>query len=76
VTRILFAFAGGQGHFDPLVPLARAAAAAGHHVAVTRPPCKSCSTIRPTRPARGVREDFLALPPATEALDRLFQGGA
>ncbi|HET8951126.1 MAG TPA: glycosyltransferase [Solirubrobacteraceae bacterium] len=32
--RILFAFAGGQGHFDPLVPLARAAAAAGHDVAV------------------------------------------
>ena len=35
VVRILFAFAGGQGHFDPLVPLARAAAAAGHDVAVT-----------------------------------------
>ena len=33
--RLLFAFAGGQGHFDPLVPLARAAAAAGHEVAVT-----------------------------------------
>jgi UDP:flavonoid glycosyltransferase YjiC (YdhE family) len=32
--RLLFAFAGGQGHFDPLVPLARAAAAAGHDVAV------------------------------------------
>ena len=31
--RILFAFAGGQGHFDPLRPLARAAAAAGHEVA-------------------------------------------
>lgn len=33
--RLLFAFAGGQGHFDPLVPLARAAAAEGHDVAVT-----------------------------------------
>ena len=33
--RILFPFAGGQGHLDPLVPLARAAAAAGHDVAVT-----------------------------------------
>ena len=33
--RILFAFAGGQGHLDPLVPLARAAVAAGHDVAVT-----------------------------------------
>jgi UDP:flavonoid glycosyltransferase YjiC (YdhE family) len=34
-VRILFAFAGGQGHLDPLVPLARAVAAAGHDVAVT-----------------------------------------
>ena len=33
--RILFAFAGGQGHFEPLVPLAQAAVAAGHDVAVT-----------------------------------------
>jgi UDP:flavonoid glycosyltransferase YjiC (YdhE family) len=33
-VRILFAFAGGQGHFDPLVPLARVALAAGHDVAV------------------------------------------
>ena len=33
--RLLFAFAGGQGHLDPLVPLARAARSAGHEVAVT-----------------------------------------
>jgi UDP:flavonoid glycosyltransferase YjiC (YdhE family) len=33
--RVLFAFAGGQGHLDPLVPLARAAEEAGHDVAVT-----------------------------------------
>ena len=31
--RFLFAFAGGNGHFEPLVPLARAATAAGHTVA-------------------------------------------
>lgn len=31
--RILFTFAGGHGHLEPLVPLARAAAAAGHTVA-------------------------------------------
>ena len=31
--RILFTFAGGSGHLDPLVPIARAAAAAGHVVA-------------------------------------------
>ena len=31
--RILFTFVGGQGHFDPLVPIAGAATAAGHTVA-------------------------------------------
>ena len=31
--RILFAFAGGSGHLEPLVPIARAAKAAGHSVA-------------------------------------------
>ena len=30
---VLFTFAGGSGHFEPLVPIARAAAAAGHMVA-------------------------------------------
>jgi UDP:flavonoid glycosyltransferase YjiC (YdhE family) len=34
-VRLLFAFAGGQGHLDPLVPLAHAARSAGHEVAVT-----------------------------------------
>ncbi len=32
--RILFTFIGGVGHFQPLVPVARAAVAAGHEVAV------------------------------------------
>ena len=32
--RILFTFIGGLGHFHPLVPVARAAVAAGHEVAV------------------------------------------
>ncbi len=31
--RILFTFAGGSGHLEPLVPMARAAEAAGHTVA-------------------------------------------
>lgn len=31
--RVLFSFIGGSGHFEPLVPLARAAGAAGHAVA-------------------------------------------
>jgi UDP:flavonoid glycosyltransferase YjiC (YdhE family) len=33
--RVLFTFAGGAGHFEPLAPIARAAAAAGHEVAFT-----------------------------------------
>jgi UDP:flavonoid glycosyltransferase YjiC (YdhE family) len=33
--RILFTFAGGSGHADPLVPIARVAEAAGHTVAFT-----------------------------------------
>jgi UDP:flavonoid glycosyltransferase YjiC (YdhE family) len=31
--RVILTFAGGQGHLDPLVPIARAARAAGHAVA-------------------------------------------
>lgn len=31
--RLLFAFAGGRGHAEPLVPIARAAESAGHEVA-------------------------------------------
>ena len=36
--RMLFTFAGGSGHFDPLVPIARAAEAAGHIVAFSGEP--------------------------------------
>jgi UDP:flavonoid glycosyltransferase YjiC (YdhE family) len=32
--RILFTFAGGNGHFQPLVPIAQASQARGHQVAV------------------------------------------
>jgi UDP:flavonoid glycosyltransferase YjiC (YdhE family) len=32
-VRMLFTFAGGSGHLDPLVPIARAAEAAGHTIA-------------------------------------------
>jgi UDP:flavonoid glycosyltransferase YjiC (YdhE family) len=37
-VRILFTFAGGSGHFEPLAPVARAAVAAGHTVAVAGQP--------------------------------------
>ena len=33
-VRILFCFVGGPGHFEPMVPIARAAQGAGHAVAV------------------------------------------
>jgi UDP:flavonoid glycosyltransferase YjiC (YdhE family) len=36
--RFLFAFAGGGGHLQPLLPLARAAAGRGHDIAVTGRP--------------------------------------
>ncbi len=37
-VRVLFSFVGGTGHFNPLIPIARAAEAAGHVVAVTGRP--------------------------------------
>ena len=37
-VRMLFAFTGGRGHLDPLVPIARTAAAAGHTVAFASTP--------------------------------------
>jgi UDP:flavonoid glycosyltransferase YjiC (YdhE family) len=37
-VRILFGFSGGIGHFLPLDPIARAAVAAGHQVAVAGRP--------------------------------------
>ncbi|HEY9344618.1 MAG TPA: hypothetical protein VIQ53_04850, partial [Inquilinus sp.] len=36
--RVLFSFAGGSGHFLPLVPLARAVRAAGHDIAFAGQP--------------------------------------
>jgi len=37
-VRILFTFAGGNGHFEPLIPVARAAEAAGHTIAFAGQP--------------------------------------
>jgi UDP:flavonoid glycosyltransferase YjiC (YdhE family) len=37
-VRILFTFVGGSGHFDPLIPVARAAEIVGHTVAFTGRP--------------------------------------
>ncbi|HEY3609797.1 MAG TPA: glycosyltransferase [Pseudonocardiaceae bacterium] len=38
--RVLFTFAGGLGHFQPLIPLASAVAAAGHTVAFAAGPAR------------------------------------
>lgn len=38
MSRLLFTFAGGSGHLEPLVPIARAAEAAGHTVAFSGRP--------------------------------------
>jgi UDP:flavonoid glycosyltransferase YjiC (YdhE family) len=40
-VRVLFTFAGGSGHLEPLVPIARAARAAGHAVAFSGRPAVS-----------------------------------
>jgi UDP:flavonoid glycosyltransferase YjiC (YdhE family) len=44
--RILFSFAGGNGHFAPLVPFARGAAEAGHTVACAGQPAMRASIER------------------------------
>lgn len=48
--RILFTSTAGTGHFHPLVPLARAAIAAGHEVA-----CAASTSLRPAVEAAGLR---------------------
>lgn len=56
--RILFTFAGGSGHFEPLVPIARAAQAAGHVVAFVG---------RPWMVPKVVEQGFTAFPAGTDA---------
>ncbi|MFD9738558.1 glycosyltransferase [Umezawaea sp. NPDC059074] len=46
--RVLFSFVGGNGHFQPMVPVARAVADAGHVVACTGSPAM-VSTIEAAR---------------------------
>jgi len=56
----MFTFTGGRGHLDPLVPVARAAAAAGHTVAFTGAP-GSMAAVE----ARGFRA-FATFPPSPD----------
>lgn len=77
--RILFTFIGGLGHFEPLVPVARASEAAGHEVAVacsgglaarveaTGFVCMGTSSPRPSAPrARGTTQLSAVDPRAAE----------
>jgi UDP:flavonoid glycosyltransferase YjiC (YdhE family) len=64
-VRVLFTFVGGRGHFEPLVPIARAAVAAGHDVAF------ASGGVLPVVEAAGFTAFFLAPrrpPPARRPL--------
>ena len=83
--RILFTFIGGSGHFRPLVPIARAAAAAGHDVAVAGAGRRQdeiaaagftafpTSELNPPLPAA---EEFLAPPDPAREVRHLAEGFA
>ncbi len=58
--RVLAAFAGGYGHFVPLIPVARAAGAAGHEVGVA---------CRPAQVANVAAAGFTAFPTGDPGLD-------
>ena len=71
--RILFTFEGGNGHFNPLVPIARAAEAAGHGVAFACAPGRIQmveATGFPVFPA-GID---VGGTPETDAMERHYDG--
>ena len=63
--RILFTFIGGSGHFQPLVPIARAAEAAGHTVAVA-----GSGNMVPAIEAAGFTAVATSEPRAKQVLER------
>lgn len=81
--RVLFSFAGGNGHFRPLVPLARAVSAAGHDVAFAGQPAMiatveaagfaACATGGETLRSAPRRTPLLAFDAAQE--DRAVRDG-
>ncbi|MDR7279579.1 glycosyltransferase [Catenuloplanes atrovinosus] len=66
--RILFSFVGGAGHFLPLTPIARAARAAGHDVALSAGP-RMVDTVR--RAGFEVLDNGAADAPTPERRERL-----
>ena len=80
--RILFAFAGGPGHLEPLVPVADAARAAGHDVAFAGRPAAlerlaaRGLTVFATEPPRSVpRKRLPLLPVDMQREERDFRDG-
>lgn len=81
--RVLFSFAGGNGHFQPLVPLARAVQAAGHDVAFAGQPAMiatveaagfaACATGGETLRSARIRTPLLAFDAVQE--DRAVRDG-
>lgn len=80
LVRFLFGFVGGPGHFEPMAPLARAAAAAGHTVAVACAPGQRAAverrrlqvlelpgSPRPTRDSARVRSQIVPIDAAAIA---------
>jgi UDP:flavonoid glycosyltransferase YjiC (YdhE family) len=75
-VRVLFGFAGGSGHFNPLVPIATAVADAGHTVAFAPSPSlvdrvrRAGFTAIPAGPAYGRTEPGPLVAPDIEAEER------
>jgi UDP:flavonoid glycosyltransferase YjiC (YdhE family) len=78
-VRILFTFAGGRGHFDPLIPVARAAQAAGHTAAFSGEPAMLATvqaegfTAFPTGPNTSGTRLRPLLPPDADREDRALR---
>ena len=82
MVRILFTFVGGSGHLDPLIPIASAARAAGHVVAISgRPgmlPRIEAAGFEafPSGPGGGDSDRRLPLlPPSAEREDQVLREG-
>lgn len=79
--RILFTFVGGSGHFNPLVPIARAAQASGHVVAVAGRPGMVPSIVAvgfsafATGPDVSDTDRMPLLEPSAEREDRVLREG-
>ena len=84
--RILFTFIGGSGHFRPLIPVARAAQAAGHTVAIAGAGGRGAeiaaagfnafATSEPRRRAEAVERGTVEIPDPEADVRQLAEGFA